>query len=206
MEPNTPNTTEPRSTESSSADSSSTDSSSTETGAPTKFFSVTWAELHRDSKVLAWRLAQNAPAGGWRGVVAVTRGGLVPSAVVARELDIRIIETLGSVGYRDKVRLERAQLLKPAILAVEVRGKDWLVVDDLVDTGTTAALVREQLPEAHFATIYAKPEGKDFVDSFVTEVSQDTWILFPWDTELREATPIANLRLGAGMPETMTSG
>ena len=173
---------------------------------PTKFFSVTWAELHRDSKVLAWRLAQSAPAGGWRGVVAVTRGGLVPSAVVARELDLRIIETLGAVGYRDKVRLEKAELLKPPVLAAEVRGKNWLVVDDMVDTGITAALVRKQLPEAYFSTIYAKPEGRNSVDSYVTEVSQDTWILFPWDTELREATPIANLHPGAGMPETLTGG
>jgi xanthine phosphoribosyltransferase len=66
-----------------------------------------------------------------------------------------------------------------------------LIVDDLVDTGRTARLVRVMLPSAHFATIYAKPAGRPLVDTFVTEVSQDTWIHFPWDLELAFAKPIA---------------
>ena len=44
------------------------------------------------------------------------------------------------------------------------------------------------LPRAHFATVYAKPAGRPMVDTFVTEVSQDTWILFPWDIE----SPVKN--------------
>ena len=70
-------------------------------------------------------------------------------------------------------------------------GSGWLVVDDLVDTGTTARIVRALLPKAHFATVYAKPQGRPQVDTFVTEVSQDTWILFPWDTEPQFIAPIA---------------
>ena len=59
-----------------------------------------------------------------------------------------------------------------------------LIVDDLVDTGATAKAVRAMLPKAHFATVYAKPEGRPMVDTFVTEVSQDTWIYLPWDMGL----------------------
>jgi len=66
-----------------------------------------------------------------------------------------------------------------------------LLLDDLVDTGTTARVVRALLPKAHFATVYAKPAGKPMVDTFITEVSQDTWILFPWDTEPQFIAPIA---------------
>jgi xanthine phosphoribosyltransferase len=51
--------------------------------------------------------------------------------------------------------------------------------------------VREHLPKAHLATVYAKPAGRPMVDTFITEVSQDTWILFPWDSELRSVPPIA---------------
>jgi xanthine phosphoribosyltransferase len=47
------------------------------------------------------------------------------------------------------------------------------------------------LPGAHFATVYAKPAGKPMVDTYVTETSQDTWIMFPWDTEPQFARPIA---------------
>ncbi len=80
-------------------------------------------------------------------------------------------------------------MVKPPSAAGD--GTGWLLIDDLVDTGTTARLVRSVLPGAHFATIYAKPAGKPLVDTFVTEVSQDTWILFPWDTEVQFIAPIA---------------
>ncbi len=86
------------------------------------------------------------------------------------------------------------QILKP--VASDILGKDKgqgvLIVDDLVDTGATAKVVREMLPKAHFATVYAKPSGRPLVDTFVTEVSQDTWIYLPWDMELQFAAPIGN--------------
>ena len=69
-------------------------------------------------------------------------------------------------------------------------GKGLLIVDDLVDTGKTGRLVRDMMPDAHFATVYAKPMGRPLVDTFITEVSQDTWIFFPWDTALSFQPPI----------------
>ena len=51
--------------------------------------------------------------------------------------------------------------------------------------------MRKILPKAHFATVYAKPAGRPLVDTFITEVSQDTWILFPWDMEPQPVKPIA---------------
>jgi xanthine phosphoribosyltransferase len=74
-------------------------------------------------------------------------------------------------------------------------GKGLLIIDDLVDTGKTARIVRDMLPKAHFATVYAKPMGRPLVDTFITEVSQDTWIFFPWDLGLSFQPP---MREGAG--------
>jgi xanthine phosphoribosyltransferase len=80
----------------------------------------------------------------------------------------------------------------PSIKAIgDGQGRGVLVVDDLTDTGKTARVVREMLPNAHFATVYAKPAGVPTVDTFVTEVSQDTWIYFPWDMGLAYVEPIA---------------
>ena len=56
-----------------------------------KSFPVSWEELHRNSRALAWRLLEMST---FKGIIAVTRGGLVPSAIVARELDIRLIDTV----------------------------------------------------------------------------------------------------------------
>ena len=149
---------------------------------PQRTFPVSWDQLHRDSKALAWRLVEGGP---WTGIVAITRGGMVPAAIVARELDIRLIDTLCIASYDDRQQGE-ATVLKE----VSGDGTGWLIIDDLVDTGRTAKVVRDRLPRAHFATVYAKPAGRPLVNSFVTEVSQDTWILFPWDMELQSVPPI----------------
>jgi xanthine phosphoribosyltransferase len=79
-------------------------------------------------------------------------------------------------------------VIKPPAAAGD--GTGFLIVDDLVDTGATARAVRALLPRAHFATVYAKPAGREAVDTFITEVSQDTWILFPWDTEPQFVAPL----------------
>jgi xanthine phosphoribosyltransferase len=150
-----------------------------------RYYTVSWDQLHRDSKALAWRLNDH---GRWQGIVAITRGGLIPAAIVARELEARLIETVSIVTYNEEER-GLPQVIKPPAAAGD--GEGWLVVDDLVDTGTTAKVVRALLPKAHFATVYAKPKGRPLVDTFITEVSQDTWILFPWDTEAQFIAPIA---------------
>ena len=154
-----------------------------------KSFPVSWEELHRTSKALAWRLLELGP---FEGIVAVTRGGLVPAAIVARELEIRLIETACISSYPGSEQ-GRLDVLKGAPSAGS--GKGWLIVDDLVDTGETAKALRAMMPDAHFATVYAKPNGRPLVDTFVTEVSQDTWIFFPWDMEPRPSTPIVGQKV-----------
>jgi xanthine phosphoribosyltransferase len=124
--------------------------------------------------------------GPWLGIAAVTRGGLVPAAIIARELDIRMIDTICIRSYSDDHSRSDMEILKE----VPGDGEGWLIIDDLVDTGRTAKVVRSVLPKAHFATVYAKPAGRPTVDTFITEVSQDTWILFPWDTALQSVPPI----------------
>ncbi|HET9019006.1 MAG TPA: xanthine phosphoribosyltransferase [Acetobacteraceae bacterium] len=151
----------------------------------THYYTVTWDQLHRDARALAWRLMGLRPL---TGIVAVTRGGLIPAAIIARELDVRLIESVSVVSYDEEVKGE-LRVTKPPTAAGD--GTGFLIVDDLVDTGTTARMVRALLPRAHFATVYAKPAGKEMVDSFITEVSQDTWILFPWDTEPQFSVPLA---------------
>ena|SRR3712207_6813630 len=154
-----------------------------------KAFPVSWDQFHRDARALAWRLAGQ---GSWEAIVCVTRGGLVPAAIVSRELGIRVIETVCVASYHAYKEQGDLTVLKEVSPKVaELRGgAGVLIVDDLVDTGRTAKVVREMLPRAHFATVYAKPLGRALVDTFITEVSQDTWIYFPWDMGLQFQPPI----------------
>jgi xanthine phosphoribosyltransferase len=156
-----------------------------------KPFPVSWDQFHREARALAWRLAS---AGPFEAMVCITRGGLVPAAIVARELNIRIIETICVSSYTGPGNRAELKVLKSVADSVRQigggAGAGVLIVDDLVDTGQTAKVVRSVLPKAHFAAVYAKPMGRPMVDTFITEVSQDTWIHFPWDTGLAFLPPI----------------
>ncbi len=146
-----------------------------------KDFPVSWEEIHRTSKALAWKLQDIArEKGEWKGIIAVTRGGLVPACLVAREIGIRVIETISFVSYEHQERTE-GKITKEAHAAGD--GTGWLVVDDLADTGATFRGLRKVLPNAHFACLYVKPQGSPTADTFVTEVSQDTWIFLPWEDQ-----------------------
>lgn len=162
---------------------------------PDKAFPVSWDQFHRDARALAWRLAGVNP--NWKAIVCITRGGLVPAAVIARELGIRMIETVCVASYHDYSEQGSMQVLKEVAPELRVdEGEGILIVDDLTDTGKTAAIVRKMLPKAHFAAVYAKPTGRPMVDTFITEVSQDTWIYFPWDLGVTYQKPIAEGHLG----------
>ncbi|MCL3883554.1 xanthine phosphoribosyltransferase [Marivita sp. GX14005] len=154
-----------------------------------KGFHVSWDQLHRDARALAWRLDGAGPdEGGWRAVVAITRGGMAPAMIVARELDVRVVDTISVKSYNHQTQSE-PRVIKSPDMDVVGDGTGVLVVDDLVDTGRTIEVVRKHMPNAHIATVYAKPSGKPQVDSFITEVSQDTWIFFPWDMALQYVQP-----------------
>ncbi|MFZ1661766.1 MAG: xanthine phosphoribosyltransferase [Paracoccaceae bacterium] len=154
-----------------------------------KGFHVSWDQIHRDARALAWRLDGHGPENGsWRAVVAITRGGLVPAMIVSRELDIRVVDTISVTSYSHQDR-GAARVTKSPQADLMGDGEGILVVDDLVDTGKTLELVKSLYPKAHFATVYAKPSGKPMVQTYITEVSQDTWIFFPWDMALQYVEP-----------------
>ncbi|MBT9384484.1 xanthine phosphoribosyltransferase [Pseudooceanicola sp. CBS1P-1] len=155
-----------------------------------KGFHVSWDQIHRDSRALAWRLDGKGPleGGAWKAVVAITRGGMAPAMIISRELDIRTVDTISVKSYDHQTQSE-AHVLKSPDTAMMGDGTGILVIDDLVDSGRTLELVRQLYPKAHFATVYAKPKGKPQVDSYITEVSQDTWIFFPWDMALQYVEP-----------------
>jgi len=159
-----------------------------------KGFHISWDQIHRDSRALAWRLDGKGPDdGAWRAVVAITRGGMAPAMIVARELDVRTVDTISVVSYHSgggaADQRRDAQVLKSPDADMMGDGTGILIIDDLVDSGKTLELVRTLYPNAHFATVYAKPEGEPQVDTFITGVSQDTWIFFPWDMALQYVEP-----------------
>ena len=150
---------------------------------------ISWVELHRDARHLSEMLHAK---GTWKGIIAITRGGLVPAALVARELDIRLVDTICVTSYLAAEAGKEAQTRSEVkvLKGVVGDGDGYLLIDDLVDSGKTAQHVRQLRPKAYFATLYAKPAGRPIVDTCVKEFKQNKWIYFPWDIEYKFATPI----------------
>lgn len=138
---------------------------------------LSWSDVHRDTERLAMELTRRGP---WRGIVAIARGGLVPAALLARELDLRLVETLCLASYdgRNKGPL---RVLKGPDVGIGDGGAGWLLVDDLVDSGATLRLARRMLPGAFATVLCAKPEGRPDASLWVREVDRDVWIDFPWE-------------------------
>ena len=149
-----------------------------------RIYHLTWDEFHRDARALAQRLlASEKP---WKGIIGIARGGLIPAAIIARELNIRLVDTLCIASYNHDKQGD-VQILK-TVAGTVGDGKDFLLIDDLVDTGATASFARQLLPNATMAAVYAKPAGMPSTRYWQREFSQDTWIHFPWDCEHQDDT------------------
>ena len=148
---------------------------------PKKYY-VSWDDLQREARRLARR---QLPSAQWKGILAVSRGGLVPAAMMARELGIRYVDTICISSYDHDHQRDLSVLKR-----VDGDGEGFLIVDDLVDSGSTAKVIRELYPKAKLITIFAKPKGEHLVDDFEVRIPQDTWIEQPWDMAISFVPPL----------------
>lgn len=138
------------------------------------YFYISWEAFHQDVDVLAEKLAA---LGKWERLLVVARGGLAPASYIAQCLNIRLVETVCLASYFNKEQQSHLEILKD----IEDNGQKTLIIDDLVDSGTTLNFLKRKLPNAHRAVVYAKPKGLDQVQTFAREVEQDKWLVFPWE-------------------------
>lgn len=151
---------------------------------------VSWDEVQLLCRKLAARIHAERP--DLIRILAITRGGLFPAGILARELNIKLIETVGMESYSGSDKT--AEQSEVVIL------KDFnqrfshnvLVVDDLADTGRTLRELKKSLVKPIVVTLFAKPEGLDMVDYYAEEVPQDTWVRFPWDTARAYVPPLVS--------------
>ncbi|XBC39948.1 MAG: xanthine phosphoribosyltransferase [Buchnera aphidicola (Chaetogeoica yunlongensis)] len=149
-----------------------------------KKYIVTWDMLQIYARQLAHKLL---PVKQWKGIIAVSRGGLIPSALLARELNIRLVDTICVSSY-DHNCLRDLKILKHAT----GNSSQVIIVDDLVDTGGTGKIIRNLYPKAKFVTIFAKPLGKFLVDEYIIDIPQTVWIEQPWDMGMKYQSPLVS--------------
>ena len=151
-----------------------------------KYHTISWTEFEEDTKQLGLKLAELNKK--WTTIVAVARGGLVLAAIISHIFPVRHIETVCAVSY-DDATFEQDSLR----LLNEYRShsEDILVIDDLVDSGKTFKLLRGMLPNAHFASVYAKPTGIPTTQTYYKLFAHDTWLVFPWEEQVESQSVVA---------------
>ena len=154
-----------------------------------KGFHVSWDQIHRDARALAWRLDGKGPDGGaWRAVVgSITRGGLVPAMIDWRESWTSVLSIPISVkSYSHQSQSAEAIVTKSPQADLMGDGTGILIVDDLVDTGKTATGTGP--PPVSERPILPRSTPNPLASRWSTATSrkclQDTWIFFPWDMAL----------------------
>lgn len=141
------------------------------------YLRITWDQFNQDTKKLAKQLKGQS----WKGILAITRGGLVPSNILGYELNIKHIDAICISSYDDQNQRQAVVLQKPSSNLGD--GEGWIIVDDLIDTGKTGEIIKKLYPKGTFVTTYAKTHGKTFVDHYAVETESDHWILLPWDKD-----------------------
>lgn len=143
---------------------------------PQKIF-LDWTQIHNDACQLAALLRQK---GTWEHLIAITRGGLVPAAIIAQQLNIRYIDTVCLQSYGEDAKQGDLHLLK-APLAPEA--SSILVIDDLIDSGQTYEAVKKLLPQATYGVLYVKEPVPSAVPNYVSTMPRSAWVVFPWEVE-----------------------
>lgn len=135
---------------------------------------ISWDEFHLHTRQLASQLKSIENI---TGIVAVTRGGIIPTGIITSELNIRLIDTVCVSSYDKNNQQAEINLLKYP----NHDGDGWLFIEDLVDSGNTIRFLKQHFPKAIFACVYAKPNGVCQADYFVEKVEQDSWVQLPWE-------------------------
>lgn len=139
---------------------------------------LTWQEIERLVEDLASKIQAVEPLGKYRGIIAISRGGLVPAGMLSYALNINRVRVAGVESYHQK---DQTHLKTIHIPRIEKGSGHYLLIDDLVDTGKTVNYLRKSLPPVTVATLIAKPKGESEADVFAKECPQDTWVTFPWE-------------------------
>ena len=121
---------------------------------------VNWNDVEETIKKLSKRILELNRT--FSSISTVSRGGLIPSRLIADVLDIK------------KIHVDQNKILS-----------DSLFVDDIFDSGKTFDAVFSKVDEPSnfiFATLFARC-GMKYPDQLIygTQTLDDSYVVFPWD-------------------------
>lgn len=141
---------------------------------------LTWQEFEEKTIELAEVIKKDPAHKGFKYILALTRGGLIPAYFIARELGLKKIKTLCLRSYGDTREQEEIEHLPVDGFDEKIHNvEDWLVIDDICDTGKTLTFVEAKYPGIKSACVYKK-HHRDCTYS-AKQVPNELWLNFPWE-------------------------
>lgn len=152
-------------------------------------YHVSWDQLIQDSYRLAARVKEGfnqRPLVGLqdvpiRGIIAVSRGGLFPAAIIATALEIRRVRAVSVQSYASDRQQSPEVTIDSLPQDIEDGGHGWLVIDDIAASGNTFKVLRWHWPHARYACLYVKSPGEAQVNVWQRSFSGDGWVDLPWE-------------------------
>lgn len=175
-----------------------------------------WGDIDRLTGHLAAHLPGLLDAAGsgtadFDRIVGVARGGLIPAVLIASKLEVKCLESVQVRLYEGSRKLAAPELvgMRPGQAGPSGDPGRTLIVDEMLDSGTTLRFLGDLYPQACFAVLLGRhaaqrgvvqgalmalPAGPSDVSApsvWVAEgIEGEDWILFPWSPlEDRAATP-----------------
>lgn len=130
----------------------------------------TWQEI----EVLIEKLVRTMRRSGkkYDVVLAITDGGIIPARLIARELDVNHIQFI----------LLRNKKLYAQDMVPLLKGRKYLIADDMYDTGNTFNKVFAMVKEFDCDFAFLMSRYKNSNASLVAKVlNHEKWIVFPWE-------------------------
>jgi len=119
-------------------------------------------------------------------IIGILRGGAVVAALLSDYLNIHEVRSIGARLYQRTGKIgEKVDIYQPLSIS-DLSSFDVLVVDDIIDTGTTYTnvLQKQIFPKKPRSlctiSLHIKPWAKYKPDIYVEET--ECWIWYPWET------------------------
>lgn len=143
---------------------------------------VSWEDFYILARTLAHRIKQSRFRADL--VIAIGRGGYVPARVVCDFL-LQDMLTSFKIEHWGMAAQEKPAVTVRFPLAVDIRDKTVLVVDDVTDTGKTLETAITYLKgfnpkEIRTAVLQHKVSSSFRPDYFASEEHEWRWIIYPW--------------------------
>ena len=136
---------------------------------------LSYHDIHTDCIELAKKIKKKYKP---EKLILISRGGLIPGSIIANYLGIQDVDVIALKTYADRKRSKEIKVYK------RIKSeKKLVVIDDLVDSGETAKIVKEMMPNSKFVVLYAKPSGKKQADLHLYDFKDSDWLVFPWEQD-----------------------